>query len=190
MIYDVEEMYNFSDLKNRTDGVVNWLREEYQLIRTNRATPAILDGVRVESYGSRMPINQLATISSEGPKTIRVSPWDMSQIKAMEKAIQDANLGLSVTSDDKGIRVHFPDLSEERRATLVKLCKQKLEEARISVKSEREQVWEDIQKKSKDGVIGEDDKFRLKDEMQKIIDEVNKKLEELAERKEREILEK
>lgn len=180
-------MYNFSNLKTKTQEVVDWLKKEFQLIRTSRATPAILDGVRVEAYGSRMPISQMSTITGEDPKTLRVSPWDMSQSKAIEKAIQDSGLGLSVTSDDRGVRVHFPELSDERRATLIKLCKQKLEEARISVKAEREKIWEEIQKKEKDGVISEDDKFRLKNDMQKIIDETNKRLEEMAESKEKEI---
>ncbi len=180
-------MYNFANLKKSFGEVVDWLKVELQTIRTGRATPAILDGIRVEAYGSRMPVNQIATITGEDARTLRVSPWDMSQAKTVEKAIQDAGLGLSVSVDDRGVRVHFPELSDERRATLVKLCKQKLEESRIKIKSERESVWEDIQRNHRDGKIGEDDKFRLKEEMQKIVDEANKKLEELAERKETEI---
>jgi len=179
--------YNFLSLKQNTDAVLEWLKKEYLTLRTGRATPTLLDGVKIEVYGSKMPINQLATITSEGPKSLRVAPWDMSQAKGIEKAIQDANLGLGVMSDDKGVRVNFPDLSSERRLLLIKQSKQKLEEAKVSLRGEREKVWEDIQTKTKEGSLSEDDKFRLKNEMQKIVDEVSKKLEELAEKKEKEI---
>lgn len=179
--------YNFSNLKSNSDQVLDWLKKEYSVIRTGRATPTILDGVKVESYGSRMPVNQVATISSEGPKVLRVTPWDLSQSKSIEKAIVDANLGLSVVVDDKGVRVHFPDLSEERRNTLIKLSKQKLEEAKVKLRAQREETWEDIQNKVKEGKLGEDDKFRLKNEMQKIVDDMGKKFDELAEHKEQEI---
>ena len=169
---------------------MDWLKKEYQSLRTGRATPSVLDGIKVEAYDSKMPIDQVATVSSEGPKTLRITPWDSNLSKAIEKAIMTSNLGLSVGTDDKGVRVNFPELSEERRLLLKKTCRQKLEEAKISLKSEREKVWDDIQKKTKDGGIGEDEKFRLKDNMQKIIDEAHKKFEEMTERKEHEILEK
>ena len=110
--------------------------------------------------------------------------------KPIEKAILTSNLGLSVSVDDKGVRVIFPELSEERRVLLKKACRQKLEEAKISLKSEREKVWDDIQKQTKEGSISEDQKFKLKDGMQKIIDEAHKNFEEMTERKEKEILEK
>lgn len=179
--------YSFSGLKQKTIDTENWLRKEYSSVRTGRATPAILDNVLVDSYGSKMAVNQIASMSVEDPKTLRVTPWDTTQIKAIETAVQNANLGLSVNVDDKGLRVIFPELTSERRETLLKLTKQKLEDARISLRQEREDVWEDIQEKEKKGEMTEDDKFRYKEEMQKIIDEANKKLEEVAERKEREI---
>lgn len=180
--------YSLSPLKQKGDQAIEWLKKEHMLLRTGQASPNILDGVRVEVYGSRMTINQIATISTEGPKTLRVSPWDMTQAKEIEKAIENSNLGLSVNSDDKGIRIHFPDLSEERRQTLIKACRQKLEEARITLKTEREKIWTEIQKKARDGELGEDEKFKLKDEIQKIVDGVNAKLEEMADRKEKDIL--
>ncbi len=108
--------------------------------------------------------------------------------KHIEKAITVANLGLSVVVDDKGVRVIFPELSAERRTSLVKIAKEKLEEARKTLRLERDKTWTDIQKKEKEGGMGEDEKFRLKKEMEKIGDEVQKKLEEMIVKKEKEIL--
>ncbi len=179
--------YNFSDLKKGITEVENWLVKEYSTIRTGRATPSILDTVKVSSYGSMMPISQVASITVEGPKTIRITPWDAGVNKAIEKAIAESNLGLSVAVDEKGIRVTFPELTSERRQQLVKVAKQKLEEGRISLRKERDRVWDDIQKKEEEGGMGEDEKFRLKAEMQKMIDEAGKKLLALSEKKEQEV---
>lgn len=179
--------YNFSELKTNIEGVNEWLKKEYLGIRTGRATPALLDGILVESYGSKLPISQVATVGVEDARTLRISPWDASQAKEIEKAIVDANLGISVSTDDRGSRVSFPELTAERRDVLVKLLKDKLEDARISLRSERDKVWGDIQKQQKDGEISEDEKFNYKEEMQKMIDEAGNKLEELATKKETEI---
>jgi ribosome recycling factor len=181
--------YNFSTLKQKIQETEDWLRGEFSSIRTGRATPVILDAVSIESYGTRMAINQVASVSTEDSKTLRIVPWDATQVKAIEKGIMDADIGLSVVTDDKGLRVIFPELTGERRASLVKLLKQKHEEARISLRKEREGAKSDIDNKEKEGVVSEDDKFRYFEEMQKMIDEANKKLDELAERKEKEILE-
>lgn len=180
-------MYDFKPFEKRLGEIEERLQKELASVRTGRATPAILDGVLVDAYGSRMPVNQLATISVEDARTLRVAPWNAADGKEIEKAILTANLGLSVSSDEKGVRVSFPELTTERRASLVKIAKEKLEDVRQMVRSARDDVWSDIQKKEKDGAMGEDDKFRAKEEMQKRVDETNKKLEELFERKEREI---
>ncbi len=179
--------YNFSDLKKKVKDVEVWLGKEYAGIRTGRATPSILDNVKVESYGEMMPISQLASITTEGAKSLRVVPWDLSVNKAIEKAIIESNLGLSVALDDKGVRVMFPDLTADRRQSLIKLSTQKLEDARISLRKERDTVWNDIQKKEEEGTVTEDEKFRLKTEMQKIVDETGKKLQEMADKKEQEM---
>ncbi len=179
--------YNFGDLKQNVEVVKEWLGKEYLGIRTGRATPVLLDGILVESYGSKLPINQIATIGVEDARTLRISPWDASQVKEIEKAIVSANLGISVATDDLGSRVSFPELTAERRGVLIKLLKDKLEDARISLRSERDKVWGDIQKQERDGEISEDEKFNYKEEMQKIIDEAGKKLEALAAKKEEEI---
>ncbi|AKM84119.1 TPA: ribosome recycling factor [Candidatus Campbellbacteria bacterium] len=179
--------YDFSKFKKELSEIESWLTKEYTTIRTGMASPALLDSVKVESYGSFMPINQLATVGTEDARTIRVSPWDKSQVRGIEKAINDANLGVSVASDSAGVRVIFPELTSERRVLLIKSAKEKLEKARVSLRGEREKVWEDIQKKEKNGEMGEDEKFSLKEEMQKYVDASNKKFEEIFSKKEKEI---
>ena len=181
--------YHFNDFKKATDAVLEWLRKEYSSIRTSRATPSIFDGISVSAYGSKMPINQVATVTVEGPKSLRITPWDKTLAGAMDSAIRESNLGLSVSVDDAGLRISFPDLSSERREQLLKLAKEKMEEARIRLRSEREKVLGDIDKGEKDRQISEDEKFRLKHELQKLIDEAKKKFEEIREKKEKEIKE-
>ena len=180
--------YDFGQLKNRINEVEEWLKSEYQSLRTGQATPAVLDKISVDSYGTMSPIKNLANVGIEDVKTLRIAPWDASQIPAIEKAIQVADIGLSVVNDGKGLRVIFPELTGETRQKIAKVAKDKLEDARISLRKEREAVREDIQKKEKDGVFAEDDKFRHMDELQKLIDEANKKLDEMAAKKEAEIL--
>ena len=176
-------MFNFGPTKEKAKGVEEWLQKEFSQIRTGRGTMSILDSVKVESYGTAMAIHTLATLSIQDPRTIRVEPWDKAQMKEIERAVIAANLGLSVNVDDKGLRIIFPELTSERREQLAKLAKQKLEEARISLRALRDKAWDEIQAKEKEGGMGEDDKFRLKDELQKIIDATNKKLDESLERK-------
>jgi len=130
----------------------------------------------------------VASISIEDPKTLRIAPWDKSQIKEVEKAIVASNLGLSTAVDDSGVRVIFPQLTTETRQKLIKVLKEKLEEARITVRQERERVWEEVQKLEKEGKLTEDEKFRAKDDLQKIIDETNKNLEAVFTKKEREVI--
>ncbi len=179
--------YNFSSLKQKAKETETWFQKELGSVRTGRASPLILDTVMIESYGAKMPVNQLANVSIEGPRSLRISPWDKSVLKDIEKGIVAANLGVGVAVDDEGIRINFPELTGERRTQLIKLAKEKLEEARIALRGEREEVWEDIQEQEKEGKISEDEKFRAKDEMQKIIDEGNRKFEELFNKKELEI---
>ncbi|MCI5108307.1 MAG: ribosome recycling factor [Candidatus Pacebacteria bacterium] len=176
-------MTDFSKFKSDLKAIEDWLSKEYSSLRTGKATPSILDGVIVDSYGSKMKVNQVAGVSIEDPKTLRVAPWDKTQIKDIEKAILDADLGLSVNTDEAGLRVIFPDLTSERRDALIKVSKTKLEEARVSLRKERDDTKHSIDEESSN----EDEAFRMKEEMQKIVDEENKKLEEMAEAKEKEI---
>lgn len=179
--------YDFKPFEKRIKEIEERLGRELASVRTGRATPAVLDSVQVESYGTRMGLAQVATITVEDARTLRVTPWDANNAKEIEKAITNSNLGLSVGSDEKGVRVFFPELTSERRGMLLKLAKEKVEEARVALRLAREEVWNDIQKKEKDGSMGEDDKFRGKDEMQKRVDAANKSFDAAFERKEKEI---
>jgi len=180
--------YSFATFQKKTEGIAEWLQGEFFSIRTGRATPTILDKVSVESYGSRMSIREVASVNIEDAKTLRIAPWDMSQVKNIEKGIQDAELGLSISTDEKGLRVSFPDLTSERRVTLVKLLKQKYEEARVTLRLEREKAKSDIDVKQKAGEMSEDEKFRYVAELQKLVEEANSKLDNMAAKKETEIL--
>ena len=180
--------YTFFRLKNELEKIEEWLRKEYSQIRTGQASPIILDGLQIDSYGSQVPIKNIASIIIEDPKTLRISPWDKQQVKNIEKAITVSNLGLSVSVDNLGIRVIFPQLTTETRTNLIKILKDKLEEARVSVRRERDQAWGDIQQKEKNKEIVEDDKFSFKKELQEEIDLMNKKLEETFKKKESDIM--
>lgn len=180
-------MYDFKLTQEKITETEEWLRKEYQGLRTGRATPTLLDGIQVDSYGSRVPLNQTANVGVEDARSLRVSPWDASQVKEIEKAIADANLGVGVSADEKGVRVTFPELTSERRESLIKIAKDKLEDARQSLRGIREEAWGDIQAQEKEGEISEDEKFRFKDELQKHIDAGNAALEESFKKKEVEI---
>jgi len=179
--------YDFKPFEKRIKEIEERAKDTLSGIRTGRAAPAILDGVLVESYGTRVPIVQIATVNVEDARTIRITPWDMSNAKEIEKAITVANLGLSVGADEKGIRVSFPDLTSDRRTQLLKLAKEKVEELRTELRAARDQVWNDIQKQEKEKLMTEDEKFRAKDEMQKRVDAANKSFDAALDRKEKEI---
>ncbi len=180
--------YNFSNFKTEIKKVGDFLGKEYTQLNIGRASPMVLDGISVEAYGSRVPLKNVASVSIEDPKTLRITPFDKSQIKDIEKAIASANFGLSVATDDMGLRVIFPQLTTETRQTLVKVLKGKLEEQRITIRRERERIWDDVQAKEREGKLTEDEKFRAKEELQKIIDEANKNLEATFEKKQKEVM--
>lgn len=175
--------YNFSTFKEETKKVEEWLANTYSGLHTGRATPIVLDSVQIESYGTRMPVKNVASVSIEDPKTLRVTPWDKMHIKEIEKAVQAANLGLSVATDEAGLRVIFPMLTEENRMKLVKVLKEKLEDARISIRKERESVLNDIKT-----IPSEDEIFNAKQELQELVDKANANLEALFDKKEKEVL--
>ncbi len=180
--------YNFSQFKTDLKKVEDFLSKEYSQLNVGRASPMILDSVSVESYGSFQPVKNVASVSIEDPKTLRIAPWDKNQIKDIERAIMAANLGLSVATDEAGIRVIFPQLTTETRERLVKVLKEKLEDSRITVRKERERVQDDISSQEKDGKMTEDEMFRAKEELQKIINEANSNLEAVFEKKEKEVM--
>jgi ribosome recycling factor len=180
--------YDFNPLKKQLSGVEEWLKKEFQQIRTGQASPAILDSVKVEVYGAPMALKELASVMIEGARTLRISPWDKGQTKEIEKAISQANLGLSVVVDDQGLRVNFPELTADRRKEIAKLAKDKLEESKKQVRQHRDTVIKDLQAKEKEGGYGKDDIFRLKHETQKMVDEIVKKCDEMYARKEKEVI--
>jgi len=175
------------EIKTKLDEINVWLGNEYAGIRSGQATPALLDNIKVESYGSHMPLNQVASIGVEDARTLRISPWDVSGIAAIETAIGEANLGVSVATDSAGVRAIFPELTAERREQLQKLAKSKLEEARIRVRGARDEVMKAIDKLQKDGDISEDDSFGQKDDIQKAVEASNTQLEEMYNKKETEL---
>jgi ribosome recycling factor len=180
--------YNFSKFQTKIKETQDWYTKELSNVRTGRASTSFLDSVRVTSYGTEMGLNALATISSEDARTLRISPWDSSQTQAIEKAITISNLGVSVVVDGTGLRVIFPELTGERRQQLVKVAKEKLEDAKVALRRERNEVNDDLGTKKKDGEMSEDDVMRAKTEMEKYVQEGTKKLEELFAKKEQEIL--
>lgn len=176
-------MFDLAQFKKTASEKPGWLSQELSGLRTGRATPALLDAVSIEVYGSKMKLNQVANVVVEDARTLYVNPWDKGQVKPIEKAITLADLGVSVGSDEKGIRVSFPELTAERRGQLIKLVGGKLEEARVQLKGARTKAIADIEKSE----VSEDEVKRLKNEVQKVVDETNKALEETAGRKEAEL---
>lgn len=180
--------YNFNPFKDKVKQTEDWLKKEYTGIRTGQASPAILDPIQVEAYGSFSPISQVASVALEDARTIKITPWDSSHLKDIEKAIITSSLGLSARTDDTCVRVSFPALTQERREQLVKLAKEKLEEAKITLRKEREKTLKDIEAKKKEGSITEDEARRNTTELQKYVDQGNQSLEQLREKKEKEIM--
>ncbi|MDQ5957220.1 MAG: ribosome recycling factor [Patescibacteria group bacterium] len=181
-------MYNFNELNTRIKEATDYFLQDLKSIQTGRATPMVLDNVLVVAYGSLMNISHLASVSIEDAKTLRISPFDKSVSKDMEKAINDANLGLSVASDGEGLRVIFPSLTTERRQQYVRLAKDKLEDVRIKIRAAREDSKRDIEQKGKNGEFGEDDRKRMLEDLQDKIDQANSLCEGYFTKKEEEIL--
>jgi ribosome recycling factor len=177
-------MYTHQNAKEQFKKNIEWLESIYQGIHTGRATPSVLDSVNIESYGSMSPIKNIASINIEDAKTLRIIPWDKSAIKEIEKGIMTSDLGLSTSVDSDGIRVIFPMLTTENRQKLVKVLKEKLEDARISVRKVREEMLSQV----KEDKLPEDDERRIKEELQKIVDETNKSLENAFNKKEIEVM--
>ncbi|MCA9364481.1 MAG: ribosome recycling factor [Candidatus Moranbacteria bacterium] len=161
---------------------------EFGKLRTGRANASLVEDIRVDYYGSKTPLKQVATVSVPEPRQITIAPWSVDSLANIEAAIKLANLGVSASNDGKVIRLTLPQLTEERRKELVKVAGKKAEEAKISIRTIREDVWNKIQDYTKNGEIAEDDKFRAKEELQEVVDTFNKKVEQLRQKKEEEIM--
>lgn len=179
----------FEDAKDRMQKAVSTLEKEFKRLRTGRASVSLVDGIRVEYYGTPTPLNQLATLTVPEPRTIMIQPWDQSCIGEVEKAIMKSELGLTPMNDGKVIRIPVPPLTEERRRELVKLVKKMAEEAKVAVRNIRRDANEMIKDLKKEKEISEDEQFKGQEEVQKITDDFIKKIDELSAAKEKEILE-
>lgn len=170
------------------DKAVSFLEGELGKLRTGRAHPGLVEDLLVDYYGTMMPIKQMASVSVPESRQILISPWDKGALAKIEGAIRESDLGLNPLNDGVGVRVVLPALTEERRKDLVKVLNTKAEEARIAVRSVREDIWKDIQEAEQNGEMGEDEKFRGKEDLQKVVDEYNARIEGLREKKEQEIM--
>lgn len=169
------------------DSIMTHLREEMQGIRTGRANPAVVEGVMVEAYGTMQALVSLASISAPDPRSIVIEPWDKSILKAIEKGIIEANIGLNPVVTGEMVRVPLPALTEETRMKMVKLLNEKLEAARINVRRIRDEIRQEVTEGMKEGEITEDEKYRLHEDLDKTAAHWNERIKALGEDKEKEI---
>ncbi|MCD6528649.1 ribosome recycling factor [bacterium] len=176
-------------IKPELDKAINYLEKELAKIRTGRVTPALVENVMVDCFGNKLPLKQLGAITVPEPRQIVIQPWDKSYIESIEKALSQAGIGANPIVDKDIIRINFPPLTRESKEDLLRVISLKQEETRRTVRRWREEAWKEIQEKTREGEIREDDKYRAKDELQDLIDEYNQKIEELGNKKRKEILE-
>jgi ribosome recycling factor len=178
-----------SDAVRRMDKSVETTQQEFNGVRTGRASAALLDRVQVDYYGQATPLNQLATINAPEPRLLTVQPFDPSSLKSIEKAIMESDLGLQPSNDGKLIRLPIPQLTEERRKELVKVVRNLAEEGRVAVRNVRRDVMHHLKELVDSGQVGVDEEHRAEDRVQKLTDEHTHKIDELLKRKESEIME-
>jgi len=177
------------DAEIRMNGAVEALREHLKLVRTGRATPALVEGIEVDYYGIPTRMNQLATLSVPEPRQIMIRPFDAGSVNDIIKAIQKSDLGVNPVSDGKVIRLNLPPLTEERRRELVKLVHKRVEEGRVAVRNVRRDCIKDLKEFEKEKLISEDDEKRGEEELQEITDKYSDLLQEVGDEKEAEIME-
>jgi len=183
----IESIYQ--ETRDGMQKSIDALENELKRIRTGRASLSLMDGIRVDYYGTLTPLNQMASLAVPESRLITIQPWDVSVIKDIEKALLKSDLGLTPSNDGKLIRISIPPLTEERRKQLVKVVYKKGEEHRIGVRNQRRDANELLKGLKKDGEISEDDAFKAQDQIQKITDEYIKLVDEVCKDKEKEILE-
>ena len=170
------------------DKIIEHYQTDVSSIRTGRASGSMLDEITVEAYDGKFQIKELATITVPEPRTILIQPWDKASQEPIIGAIKNSGVGLNPIADGQGIRLNLPPLTEERRHEFIKLLKHKTEEARITIRRARGEIWEDAQEQEKAGTMREKEKFKIKEGLQKLVDEYNGKVEELEKKKEQELL--
>jgi ribosome recycling factor len=176
------------DLESRMQAAVDLLAREFAGVRTGRANTALLDSVRVEAYGTLQPISQMASLSVPDPRTLVIQPWDVSQMGAIEKAILKSDLGLTPSSDGKVVRLVMPTLTEERRKQLARTVGKFAEDARVAVRNVRRDANDKLKALAKERKISEDEERRGHEQIQKSTDKFIGKVDELAKKKEQEVL--
>ena len=186
----ISTMYKeiINKIRPELDKVIKFLDGELIKFRTSRASPAIVEDIKVNCFGNNFPLKQLGAISCPQPNQIVIQPWDKSYIEPIEKAISRSDLALAPIVDQNVIRLNLPHLTEEYRQNLIKNLGEKAEQARRTVRHWREVAWDEIQEAFKEAEMSEDDKFQGKDELQKLIDECNEKIKEMVTRKKKEVL--
>ena len=177
------------DAQERMNGSVQALEKDLSAIRTGRASPALVENLPVEYYGTPTPLLQLATISVPEPRSLLIKPYDASSLKDVERAIQVSDLGLNPNNDGKSIRLNLPPLTEERRKDLVKIVQARLEEARVSVRIVRRDTIKDMREFEEEKLISEDEMKRGEDDTQKLTDRIIEEINQIGDRKEKEIME-
>jgi len=182
----IEQILN--NHKDDFEKVMEHYAHELSGVRTGRANPALLNTVVVESYGSKMPIEHVASITASDAKTLVISPWDKSQLQAIEKGIQMANLGFNPSNDGNVIRINLPSMTEERRKEMVKMVGQLSEKARIGVRNVREEAVKEMKRAESDGKVGEDELARGQKKLQETVDKYNEEIKRMAEEKEKEVM--
>lgn len=178
-----------NDAHDQMERALEAMKREFSTVRTGKATPALLDTVRVDAYGSKMPINQVATVSVPEPRLFVIQPWDKGLMGAVEKAILTADLGLNPSNDGTVIRVPVPTMNEERRKEMVRLLHKLGEEGRIAVRHARQEANKEIKRQQSEHEIGDDEAHRQTEQVQKLTDEYIERIEQLLKSKEEEVME-
>jgi ribosome recycling factor len=179
----------FDECRDKMRKAVTHLQQEFAGIRTGRATPGLVEKLKVDAYGSELPLQQLAGISVPEPRMLVISPYDKGSMKAIEKAIQASDLGINPSNDGQVVRLVFPALTEDRRKELVKLVKQRAEEGRVAVRNIRRQARHDLETLEKDGDLSKNDLDRAEKDLEKLTHGVIDDVDQMLEHKERELLE-
>jgi ribosome recycling factor len=179
---------NIDDLQLKFEEIVEQFQTELKKMKTGRANAGLVESVQVDCFGTRMPLLHIATINVLDARTIEISPWNKDQLKEIKKAISNSDLGLNPSEDGQVIRITIPPMTEERRLEMVKQLGKKSEEAKIRMRRNREDFWNKIQKQEKEGLISEDDKFKNKEDLQKLMDEYNRKIDEIEEKKREDLM--
>ncbi len=178
---------NINEFKGDFVKVVDFLKQDISGLRTGRASSAMVEGILVEAYGIKQPLKAVASIVVQDAKTLVLEPWDKTILVAVEKGIRDSGLGINPQNDGRVIRLTMPDLTAERRVELSKVLHQKLEAARVAVRKVREEVKEMVVMEEKDKSIGEDEKFKLMDDLEKLVKDFNDQIKLIGEKKEEEV---